>query len=221
MNKFQNVVKSVGKFLKKNIYYVLIVVCIAAIGTMVTVALTKNDAGKNNAPAVVTPGGDKPVVKPDDKDPIPSGKPDPIKPTPVIFISPIANAEAGLNYSETELVFSKTLEQYSTHSGIDFIAAEGTAVNAVYDGVVSNIQNDVLYGYTVTINHKDGVSTRYSSLGEAINVKVGQTVKQGEKIGVTSTSMILESSDGAHLHFETMLNNIVVNPNEYFITSEK
>lgn len=227
MNKFKVAMQKTGKFLKRNIYYVLIIACIAAIGTMVAVTLTR-DKPSNDVPAVVTPADDTPVVDPGTDTPDepvdnPDNPGDVVVPViePIVFISPVENGTVGTGYSDTALVFSKTLSQWSTHMAVDYMAEEGTAVVAVADGVVANIQDDVLEGHIVTINHKDGLTTRYCSLNENIAVVVGQSVTQGTKIGEVSTSMLLESSDGAHVHFEAIKDGANVNPAEYFITNEK
>jgi hypothetical protein len=61
MNKFKIAIQKTGRFLKKNIYYVLIVACVAAIGTMVTVTLVRDKKGEE-VPAVVTPNDDSAVI---------------------------------------------------------------------------------------------------------------------------------------------------------------
>lgn len=214
MNKFKSGLSKTAKFLRKNIYYVLIIVAVAAIGTMVAVALTRNKT--NDAPTINKPV-EEPVVP--DKPQNPDKPVD--KPEAVIFISPVDNGAVVASFNDTELVFSKTLNQWSTHLAIDYAAAEGTAVMAVYDGTVTNIVNDELRGYTVTISHKDGLVTKYCSLNENITVSVGQKVTQGAKIGEVGNTMILESAEGPHLHFETLKNNKLIDPAEYFINEEK
>lgn len=215
MNKFKSGLAKTAKFLRKNIYYVLIIVAVAAIGTMVAVALTRDKGGE--VPVVKTP--DKVVENPIDEKPV--DKPDPTTPTPVIFINPVEGGAVSASFSDTELVFSNTLKQWSTHLAVDFAATEGSAVSAVLDGIVTAVNNDELYGYCVTISHADGLVTKYCGMTDKVAVAVGQTVKQGAKIGEVGNTMILESADGPHLHFITIKNNVAVNPAEYFITDEK
>lgn len=220
MNKFKSGLIKVGKFLKKNVYYVLIIVAVAAICTMVGVTVSKNKSNVNNdVPAVVTPENpsddNKEPVKPDnheDKKPVVEQ---------IVFVTPVTGGTVAASFSETELVFSKTLEQWSTHRAVDFVAEEGSDVLAVWDGVVTAIDNDPLYGYCVSISHGDGLVSRYCGLSENVSVSVSQTVKKGAKIGEIGNTMIIENADGAHLHFETYKNGKLINPAEYFVADEK
>ncbi len=88
----------------------------------------------------------------------------------------------------------------STHKGIDLAAPKGTPIYAVADGKVVAAGDgtwDSSYGLHVAIQHGSDY-TNYAHMSE-IDVKVGQTVKAGQKIGeVGSTG----NSTGNHLHFE-------------------
>lgn len=192
MNKFKSALIKTGKFLRKNVYYVVIVVAVAAICAIVGVTVSKTKQAKNSTPVVNDTNIESPQDKPADK-PDPVVKPDPVKPDPVVFIVPVKDSAVGASFSETELVFSKTLEQWSTHRAIDFMAEEGASVFAVWDGTVS----------------------------DKVNVSVSQTVKKGAKIGEIGNNMIVESADGTHLHFETYKDGKLINPEDYFVQSEK
>ncbi len=84
----------------------------------------------------------------------------------------------------------------SPHYGIDIAAPNGTDVAAPADGVVSFADNDLYYsGGTLIVDHGHGVSSTFIHLSR-IDVKVGQSVKQGDIIaGVGSTGR----STGPHL----------------------
>ena len=119
-------------------------------------------------------------------------------------------------FSDTELFYSKTLEDWRLHSGIDISAKIGTTVTACADGVVEYAGNDVRYGHTIVILHNDSFESVYSNLTGTQMVKVGKDIKKGDPIGMVGDSAICETADEAHLHFEMKLNGVNVNPLEYF-----
>lgn len=82
------------------------------------------------------------------------------------------------------------------HFGVDIAAPEGDPVRASTDGVIRLAEPDLYYtGGTVMIDHGYGLISVYSHLS-AVTAKVGELVRQGDKIGeVGSTGR----STGAHL----------------------
>ena len=100
------------------------------------------------------------------------------------------------------------------HRGID-IAGSGN-ISASQAGVVEVAAYHYSYGNYVVINHGkiNGVTikTLYAHMQSGLSVSVGQTVSQGQKIGVMGTT---GSSTGVHLHFEVQENGTVVNPVNY------
>jgi murein DD-endopeptidase MepM/ murein hydrolase activator NlpD len=97
------------------------------------------------------------------------------------------------------------------HMGVDFAAPEGTAVNAVADGVVTftGVRNG--YGNVVEIDHGNGYMTRYAH-NSAIIASAGERVHAGQPIAsVGSTGR----STGPHCHFEVWYNGHAVNPMVY------
>ena len=67
------------------------------------------------------------------------------------------------------------------------------------------------FGKYVKITHNDGTQTTYAHL-RSIDVAYGQTVSQGQKIGMMGTT---GWSSGVHLHFEIRINGSPVNPQNY------
>ena len=57
------------------------------------------------------------------------------------------------------------------------------------DGKVVSVENDEILGNTIKIEHEKDIVTVYEGI-DNITKKVGDTVEQGEKIGVSSTSNI-------------------------------
>lgn len=87
------------------------------------------------------------------------------------------------------------------HAGID-IAAPGTVpVVAAADGVVIRAYSSQSYGNVVFISHRingQTYTTVYAHLS-SYSVGTGQTVKQGQQIGIMGNT---GASQGQHLHFE-------------------
>ena len=224
-------------FLKKNVYYIIMGVCLIAIAAMVTVALVVKDNNEAVDPAgpsqditppaddVVNPDDNNPAVNPDDNNPAVNptpDDPDPVIPTPtaIVFACPVADVNILKDYSADTLVWNATLKHYAVHTGIDFAGSDGDSVMSAYSGTVSNIKYDVLNGYTVTITHNDKLTTTYSSLNEPA-VTVGQTVLKGEVIGTMGVTATNEYLDGAHVHFCLYENGEVANPYTYLTIGEK
>ena len=86
------------------------------------------------------------------------------------------------------------------HKGVDFAAPKGTPIYAVADGTVYKAGNAVLdpsYGNQVVIQHSDAF-TNYAHMSK-INVKAGQKVKAGAKLGEVGAT---GNATGNHLHLE-------------------
>lgn len=154
-------------------------------------------------------------TEPKDKEP---GKDDTKKqqsvPSKQSFIMPV-NGNISFEYAMDRLVYSKTLEQWRVHPGIDIAADRGTPVKAVADGVISDVRNDKFYGISVVIDHGDGLKTLYRNLASDEAVAVNQKVKQGEIIGSIGNTAMDESSEQPHLHFEVLVDDENVDPTDY------
>ena len=99
---------------------------------------------------------------------------------------------------------------YKNHHAIDLYAPTGTAIYAGRDGVVEQVISTCPnmfanqkecgggYGNYITIKHATGVYSRYAHLN-SVDVKKGQKVSAGQKIGTIGTSGRVGA---AHLHFE-------------------
>ena len=115
-----------------------------------------------------------------------------------------------------KLLYSKTLGDWRTHSGIDIAGNTGDKVYAAYDGTVKDIYNDPKYGITIVLDHQNNFKTIYSNLLSDNVVSVGQKVKQGDVISGIGETAMFEVSDEPHLHFEVSDNDKLLNPAEFF-----
>lgn len=97
------------------------------------------------------------------------------------------------------------------HKGVDLGADSGTSIRAAAQGTVVFAGWYGDYGYCVTIDHGNGMLTRYAH-NSANYVKTGDVVSQGDVIAAVGTT---GQSTGNHLHFEVIINSVRVNPAPY------
>lgn len=133
------------------------------------------------------------------------------------FISPLGEHKGDVikKFSSRELIYSKTLDDWRLHFGVDISSPIGTAVVSCEDGTVEEILDDDGYGTTVVIKHNDRFRTKYSNLAGQYNVTVGEKIKKGQQIGVVGDTSSNEILDEAHLHFEMSENDALINPEKY------
>ncbi|PTQ57445.1 MAG: metalloendopeptidase [Candidatus Carbobacillus altaicus] len=97
------------------------------------------------------------------------------------------------------------------HEGIDFANVRGTKVVAAARGEVIFAGYNGSYGLQIAIQHKPGLKTTYSHLSK-IDVKVGDNVEKGERIGLMGST---GRSTGSHLHYEVHVDGRSVDPAAY------
>lgn len=219
MSKISVAAKKIGEFMKRNAFYLLIVLCIASVATVIALAAS-GDFSSDPGTEVINPddpGNEDDTDKPDDPDE-PDNPDEPEEPT-LSFESPV-NGTVSLEYSDTALVWNDTLSQYEVHLGVDF-AGDDLSVFAAEAGTVSEVGTDILEGNYVVIDHEDGYQTRYYSLDENISVAKGDKVEKGQLLGTMSTSRGSESLAGNHLHFEMSKDGTDINPLDVLVLEEK
>lgn len=201
----------VAQFFKKNIYVILMIICILAIATMITLAVVLNN--NNDAGTVM-----QPIVSGDHSGEVPDN---PQPPTKLEFMmaDPIDDYTLGQSYSE-EHVFNATHNYWHPHEGVDFVAKKGSNVKCVFDGTVKEVKSDSYGGTTVTIEHQDGFTTVYKFL-DGVTLKAGDKVSKGDVIGKVSDSAMEEMSEGAHIHLELYKNGQKINPLDYLLSGDK
>lgn len=121
------------------------------------------------------------------------------------FITPVKakiNSEFGLYR-----VYSKHLRR-RTHWGVDYHTPIGTKVMASASGKVVIAKEFYFPGKTVLIDHGQGIYTGYSHLSK-MDVKVGETIKQGQILGRSGVS---GKVTGPHLHWFAVNSRVKVDP---------
>ena len=106
-----------------------------------------------------------------------------------------------------------TGEAGAYHSGMDMAAPQGTPIYAAASGVVLVAEWWNGYGYTVIIDHGDGLWTLYGHIQKGgILVSKGDQVQAGEQIAEVGKT---GRATGYHLHFEVRRNGEKVDPEPY------
>lgn len=102
------------------------------------------------------------------------------------------------------------------HDGIDIPAPKGTSIVAALDGRVVSVTSQRGYGKTVTIDHGNGLVTRYSHcLG--FSVKAGVHVRRGQKIAMVGRTGRATCN---HVHFSVLRRGKEVNPAPYLHSTQ-
>lgn len=95
------------------------------------------------------------------------------------------------------------------HGGLDFPAATGTPISAMWGGRVSRaLRLNRSYGHHAMLDHGSGMQTLYAHMSRLM-VSVGQMVSAGQRIGLVGST---GNSTGPHLHLEVRRNGTQLNP---------
>ena len=95
------------------------------------------------------------------------------------------------------------------HKGLDIKVYIGDTIRAAFSGKVRIVKYEPKgYGKYVVIRHYNGLETYYGHLSKQL-VRENDEVKAGEPIGLGGNT---GRSTGSHLHFETRLCGVALNP---------
>lgn len=128
-------------------------------------------------------------------------------------IMPISNRDLTRTASGFGLRIHPIYKVIKFHSGMDFTAPSGTEIYATGNGVVASVQSSMRgLGNNIIIDHGFGYTSLYAHL-DGFKVRKGQKVNRGDVIGyVGNTGM----SVAPHLHYEIRLNDVPVDPVNYY-----
>lgn len=132
----------------------------------------------------------------------------------VDYAAPL-NGKIQMEYSMDMPIYSKTLDQYMTHPGIDIAAPLSTKVKAIADGTITKVAEDDRYGMTVEITHENGIISTYSNLAKQGLAEMGDVVEQGQIIGAVGETALFEMLEESHLHLEMTKDSAYVDPTDY------
>ena len=210
------------------------ILLIAALAIIISVTVISNRSKKNeplpdsaDTGTVTEPKPDETEEpeeseKPEDETKAPEQKPNDKPATNVenklpSFVLPVDGVLSKGHDSEVQ-VYSTTMNDYRVHIGLDIVTAEAAPVYAAADGTISRIWNDAWMGYCVAIEHSGNAYTIYQNLASTLpeGITEGATVRSGQLIASVGDSAALEIAEEPHLHFEMTVDNLAVDPREYF-----
>jgi len=144
----------------------------------------------------------------------------PKEPEKVVYTMAVSGAISA-PFSGEELVKSKTMGDWRIHAGVDIKGDIGTDVRAIADGTVKSVETDSMMGNTIRIAHSGGIESIYANLADGMELKVGDSVKNGDIIGKIGQSALCECLEEAHLHLEILKNGKNIDPLSLFPAGEE
>ena len=201
-------------------YYIALILCAAAIGitSYVYYRNTEEPSALEASAPLEQAGADVAVIatqpKPQSPDTQATETTKPAEKKVMKTVSPVAGEEV-FGYAMEVLSYNQTTRDWRTHNGVDIAAEAGTEVVAAADGEVYTTYEDETLGYTVVIRHAGGYTTHYSSLGEDIRVQAGDQVTMGQVIGTVSSTALVETVLGPHVHFSVTWQDAPMDPSEF------
>ena len=134
------------------------------------------------------------------------------------FIAPVSGM-VSKSHSVDVPVYSLTMEDYRTHTGVDIAAADGTAVRAAADGTVGEIWEEPMMGTCLSVEHSGGAKSIYKNLAPTIaeGIEAGTAVKAGTILGAVGESALAEIAESSHLHYELEIDGVSVDPADFML----
>lgn len=142
---------------------------------------------------------------------------------PTKVIKPFTSKEVEINKyyynsNDEEQVQVKSLIKYGTvympNTGILYSSNQEFDVVAVLDGKISNIKTDEILGNIIEVEHDKKIITIYQSVKD-VNVKVGDTVKQGDVLAKSGSNKLDQTPEFC-LHFESYKDGSLINPEDLY-----
>jgi len=103
---------------------------------------------------------------------------------------------------------------FMPNTGVLYTSTDPFDVINVLDGTVEEVKTDEIMGNIVVIKHSDNLRSIHQSLGE-VRVVVGDTLKQGDIIGISGANRLMTESQNMLL-FEVELNGTNINPENFY-----
>ena len=127
------------------------------------------------------------------------------EPGSVVITTPVPGAKVGSPFG---MRHHPILGIDRLHAGDDLGGTTGVPIHAAADGVVVLAEVRGGYGNTTVIDHGHSLGTLYGHQSKLL-VKPGDLVRRGQVIGLMGSTGL---STGPHLHFETRIKGLPIDP---------
>ena len=212
------------------VVFLTVIVILVTLSVILMITAVTNRARKEKAQDVLNPIDEAPSGEDGKTDPgktdtesgntqnDPKPQPDPPKPTVPTLSLPVDNATLLQAHSVEIQVFSRTMQDFRVHNGIDLAAEMGAPVLAAADGTITRIWDDPLMGKCIAVAHAANSQTIYKNLAADLPEGIAQGVEvlRGQRIGSVGETAMAEVADEAHLHLEMTVGGEAVDPLKYF-----
>lgn len=217
-----------GRFEDKG-FYIILFLCIAAVGiagyVLFSEPKTKDDTLQgyeySSEQSVTTGQESEPVELPEqtdsetDTEPSEEEQPDSEQTAaPVTAVRP-AGGKVLRGYSDSELAYDKTMDDWRAHTGTDYSAAPGESIKAMLGGKVSAVTKDNLYGGCVRVTDGD-TEILYAGL-DSVSVSEGDAVDAGAVLGTAAKTLPAEAALESHVHIEMRQAGNLADPESLFV----
>ena len=214
------------KLLEKDIFYLSLFICVCLVafgGILFTnknlnkLVASKDTINKDNEINLVKEKNDSVPTSTESKENLEKAKEQNNKKTET-------KSESKLNYIGTEVLreysadmpsYSKTLDVWEIHKGLDIAAKDGDKIRSILDGTVKSVYSDERYGTSIELSYADNITVIYSGIKENVSLEKGDTVKEGEVIGYIGQPTKYYSKEGSNLYFAMKKDGEPIDPIAY------
>lgn len=229
-----------GEFLRQQGFYIVLALCLLIVGVAIAltalpreqaqvpettpqqqVSVESNASQDESLAAKTTPVPTAVPTAQPTATPMPAATPAPTAAAASSAVKPTVKGQAPVDgeiiwdYAMDQLLYSVTLDQWTTHAGVDIACDIGTPVEAVLAGTVRSIYEDDALGMVVTIEHTNDRTSLYANLDMEVAVSEGAKVNAGDVIGKVGDTAMSECGSLPHLHFGFFQGGKPANPVEH------
>ncbi|MCL2420611.1 MAG: peptidoglycan DD-metalloendopeptidase family protein [Defluviitaleaceae bacterium] len=115
-------------------------------------------------------------------------------------------------FSQDQLIYNPTLDQWRTNDDLRISAQEGTPVRAAAAGRVTEVGSDRVYGNFIRVDNGNGWETIYGQLMDGILVVQGDVVQAGQVIGGVGRPSVFSVLNGHHVSLRVLHEDSLMDP---------